>query len=215
MTKISRLLVGIAALLLMALYVLPLWQVRLVAPQYPEGLGMYIHIDTVRGSTETDLNNINELNHYIGMDRIEADAIAELVVMPWIVGALILSGLAVAGVGRARLLYGWCAAFVLLGIAGLADFWRWEYNYGHHLDMETAIIKIPGMSYQPPIIGSKQLLNFTATSWPASGGILAGAAFALAFLAAVLTWRARHGAGAAASPVLPPVPGDSRVPSVV
>lgn len=215
MTRISRLLVGTAALLLLALYVLPLWQVRLVAPQYPEGLGMYIHIDTVRGSTETDLGNINELNHYIGMQRIEADTIAELGVMPWIVGALIVSGLAVAVLGRARVLYGWCAAFVLLGVVGLGDFWRWEYNYGHHLDMETAIIKIPGMSYQPPIIGSKQLLNFTATSWPASGGFIAGAAFALALVATILTWRARHGAGAAAPAVPLRAPGDGRVPSVV
>jgi copper chaperone NosL len=36
--------------------------------------------------------------------------------------------------------------------------------------MENAIIKIPGMSYQPPLIGSKQILNFTAHSWPGSGG---------------------------------------------
>ena len=52
------------------------------------------------------------------------------------------------------------------------DFYKWEYDYGHDLD-PTAAIKIPGMSYQPPLIGTKQLLNFTATSWPASGGWLA------------------------------------------
>lgn len=215
MTRLSRLLVGTAALLLLALYVLPLWQVRLVAPQYPEGLGMHIHINTVQGSTETDLSNINELNHYIGMQRIEADAIPELAIMPWIVGALVVSGVLVALIGRARLLYGWFGAFVVLGVAGLVDFWRWEYDYGHHLDMDTAIIKIPGMSYQPPVIGTKQLLNFTAASWPSSGGILAGAAFALALIAAVLTWRARHGAGTPVPAVLQPVPDDGRVPSVV
>ena len=26
------------------------------------------------------------------------------------------------------------------------------------------------MTYQPPLIGGKQLLNFHAASWPASGG---------------------------------------------
>ena len=56
---------------------------------------------------------------------------------------------------------------------GLVDFWHWEYDYGHRLDFEHAIIKIPGMSYQPPLIGVKQLLNFTAVSWPDVGGWLA------------------------------------------
>jgi copper chaperone NosL len=192
MTRLSRLLVGTAALLLMALYVLPLWQVRLVAPQYPEGLGMHIHINTVAGATETDLDNINNLNHYIGMQRIEADAIPELAVMPWIVAALAASGVAVAVAGRRRVLFAWVTAFAVIGVAGLVDFWRWEYDYGHHLDLEHAIIKIPGMTYQPPLIGSKQLLNFTATSWPDLGGVAAGVAFALAVAAFVITLRSHR-----------------------
>ena len=70
--------------------------------------------------------------------------------------------------------------FALLGAVGLWDFWRWEYDYGHNLDMEHAIIIVPGMSYQPPIIGSKQLLNFTATAWPGLGAIALGVSFLLA-----------------------------------
>ena len=35
------------------------------------------------------------------------------------------------------------------------------------------------MTYQPPLIGTKQLLNFTATSWPALGAVCLGVAFAL------------------------------------
>ena len=200
MTRLSRLLVGTAALLLALLYVLPLWHVRLVAPQYPEGLGMHIHIASVQGATETDLNNINNLNHYIGMQRIESDAIPELKIMPWLVGALVAGGLLVAAVAKRRMLYAWTGGFAVLGVAGLVDFWRWEYDYGHNLDLEAAIIKIPGMSYQPPLIGSKQLLNFTATSWPASGGIAAGLAFALGVVAVVLTVRARR---AERSPCIP------------
>ena len=206
MTRLSRLLVGAAALLLLLLYVLPLWHVRLVAPQYPEGLGMHIHIASVQGATENDLNNINNLNHYIGMKRIENDAIPELTLMPWLVGALVAGGLLVAAAGKRRLLHMWTGAFALLGVVGLVDFWRWEYDYGHNLDLEAAIIKIPGMSYQPPLIGSKQLLNFTATSWPESGGIMAGVAFALAVAAVVLTVRARR-ASAMPSPDLAPLAG--------
>ena len=41
------------------------------------------------------------------------------------------------------------------------------------------------MTYQPPLIGSKQLLNFTAESWPAAGAIL-GVAFALGIAALVV-----------------------------
>ena len=192
MTRLSRLLVGAAALLLVLLYVLPLWHVRLVAPQYPEGLGMNIHVASVQGATETDLNNINNLNHYIGMKRIESDAIPELTIMPWLVGMLIAGAVLVAALANRRALYTWTGGFALLGVAGLVDFWRWEYDYGHNLDLEEAIIKIPGMSYQPPLIGSKQLLNFTATSWPGLGGIAAGLAFALGVAAVVLTIRARR-----------------------
>jgi hypothetical protein len=186
MTRLSRLLVGAAALLLAAVYVLPLWHVRLIAPQYPEGLGMHIHLSSLQGATETDLTNINNLNHYIGMKRIETDAIPELAIMPWIVAALVAGGLLVAAVGKRRPLYVWLGAFGLSGVVGLVDFWRWEYDYGHNLDMAEAIIKIPGMSYQPPLIGSKQLLNFTATAWPGSGGVAAGLAFALGLTAVVL-----------------------------
>jgi hypothetical protein len=203
MTRLSRLLVGTAALLLALLYVLPLWHVRLVAPQYPEGLGMHIHIASVQGATENDLTNINSLNHYIGMKRIENDAIPELRIMPWLVGALVAGGLLVAAAGERRLLYTWTGSFAVLGVAGLVDFWRWEYDYGHNLDLEEAIIKIPGMSYQPPLIGSKQLLNFTATSWPASGGIAAGAAFVLGVAAVVLAVRTRRAAAMRAAKQTP------------
>ena len=192
MPRLSRLLVGAAALLLLSAYAFPLWHVRLVAPQYPEGLGMYIHVNTVRGATETDLANINNLNHYIGMHRIEPDAIPELRFMPWIVGALVVGGALVALAGKRKPLYAWFGAFLTLGVVGLADFWRWEHDYGHNLDDATAIIKIPGMSYQPPLIGSKQLLNFTASSWPATGGLAIGAAFLLGACALWLTLRARR-----------------------
>ena len=59
--------------------------------------------------------------------------------------------------------------FVAFGILAMVDFWRWEYNYGHDLDPNAAI-KVPGMSYQPPLIGYKQLLNFGAWSVPGIGG---------------------------------------------
>ncbi len=192
MSKTPRILVLLASVLMLGVFAFPLWNVRLTAPQYPEGLGMYIRINTVEGATENDLNNINNLNHYIGMKRIEPDAIPELRIMPWIVVGIVLTGLATAALARRPLLYVWTTGFLTLALVGLIDFWKWEYDYGHNLDNEHAILKIPGMTYQPPLIGAKQLLNFRATSWPSLGGILAGVAIALAVTAVVLAWRERR-----------------------
>ena len=107
MNRLSRALVVGAALAVATMLVTPLWTVHLGAPQYPEGLGMTIHINTVRGASEFDLMKINQLNHYIGMKVISPDAIPELKVMPWIVAALAVAGLAVAAMGRRRWLMVW------------------------------------------------------------------------------------------------------------
>jgi copper chaperone NosL len=171
----TRILLMMAALLMAVAYAAPLWQISLEAPQYPEGLGMSIWIDTITGQQPNDLNSINNLNHYIGMKAIVPDAIPELGAMPLIVGALLAFGLLAAAIGRRSLLYVWTICFAVAALAGLVDFWQWGYDYGHNLD-PTAAIKVPGLSYQPPLIGSKQLLNFTAHSWPGLGGMaLAGA----------------------------------------
>ncbi len=174
MKKTSRISVLIISLALISAYFLPIWEIELEAPQYPEGLGMNIWINKITG----DLNTINGLNHYIGMKTIQPDSIKELTLMPYILGFLIFSGIAVAALGRKRLLAAWVVFFMLLGIAGGVDFYLWEYDYGHDLNPEAAI-KIPGMSYQPPLIGTKQLANFTAISVPDFGGyILIGAGVA-------------------------------------
>ncbi len=156
---------------------LPLWEVRLGAPQYPEGLGLRIYAHTVTGIKPHDLTNINGLNHYIGMKPITPAAIPELRIMPWLIGALVAVGVVLAVLGARRGLWIWLGCFAVLGVAGLYDFWRWEYDYGHNLDMDQAIIIVPGMTYQPPLIGSKQLLNFTATAWPGAGAAALGVAF--------------------------------------
>ena len=211
MTRLSRLLLAIASVLLLGAFLFPLWRIDLVAPQYPEGLGMLIRVNTVSGIKPNDLANINGLNHYIGMKPIEPDAIPELRIMPWIVVGLAAFGLLGAALGARRLLYGWLGGFVTLAVVGLIDFWRWEYDYGHNIDFEHAIIKVPGMTYQPPLIGTKQLLNFTAHSWPDVGGVLLGLAFALGALALLLA--SRHAAPRTPARVDPARP-DRDVPAL-
>ena len=197
MSRAARLLTAIASISLLGLFLVPVWRIELAAPQYPEGLGMQIGIGSIHGLKPDDLNNINGLNHYIGMKRITPSAIPELRIIPWVVGGLILLGLVASATGSRKTLYAWVGAFALAGAGGLADFWRWEFEYGHNIDYEHAIIKIPGMIYQPPLIGVKQLLNFTAVSWPDVGGWLALVAFVLGIVAAVLAWRSPAPARAA------------------
>ncbi len=74
------------------------------------------------------------------MKRIIPEAIPELRFMPLLVAGLIGFGVLAAAVGRRSLLYGWAALFLIGALAGLADFYRWGYDYGHDLDPE-AIIK--------------------------------------------------------------------------
>jgi len=181
----GRLLLALSAALLGLSILFPLWRVSLTAPQYPEGLGMYIWAHTVAGVEPTDLQNINGLNHYIGMNTIEPDEIPELKLMRPGMIAMGVVGLLVALAGRRQLMLLWSGTLLLAAIAGMADFYKWEYDYGHNLDLEHAPIKIPGMAYQPPLIGSKKLLNFTATSLPATGGVLAIASVVLGVAAGV------------------------------
>jgi len=72
LSRLSRVMTLAAALLLGGLYAAPLWSIRLLAPQYPEGLGMLIRLNAIDGVKEHDLQSMNALNHYIGMRPIEA-----------------------------------------------------------------------------------------------------------------------------------------------
>ena len=159
--------------MLIGLYYQPFWSISMSAPQYPEGIGMYIHIDNVTGHNRYDLQSINTLNHYIGMKEIHASDFPEFEVMPWIIGALIVAGLLAAASGRLVVVWVWLGLMVLLGIVGLVDFYMWGHDYGHNLSPD-APIKVPGMSYQPPLIGCRQLLNINACSWPWTGSIFIG-----------------------------------------
>lgn len=189
----TRLLLALAALLLTVTYVLPLWHIGLKAPQYPEGLGLYISIDGIRGQGEHDLQSLNGLNHYIGMHKIVPEEIPELRFLPIAIGVLAALGLAAAAIGKRWALRCYAGILVAGACAGLADFWWWEYRYGHQLD-PTAAIKVPGMTYQPPLLGAKQMLNITAHSWPAAGGWIVTAAVALVVALVVLERRPRPAA---------------------
>jgi copper chaperone NosL len=167
MKKLSSLVIVFSSLAMIASFYLPLWEVNLEAPQYPEGLVMQIWLNHLSG----DVNIISGLNHYIGMKHIDESMFPEFQYMGKIIIGFIISGVFVGLMRKKWLLTVWFVAFLAVAALGIYDFWSWEYDYGHNLS-PTAAIKIPGMSYQPPLIGSKQLLNFNASSYPSFGGLI-------------------------------------------
>lgn len=167
MSLLSRIGIIVAAVLLIGSTFVPIWQIDLNAPQYPEGLTLKIYTDTLGGNVDI----INGLNHYIGMKTLHTKDFIEFSVLKYIIYFFAGFSLLVAFVGNKKILYTLFSLFVLFGVVAMIDFWRWEYNYGHDLDPHAAII-VPGMAYQPPLIGFKQLLNFGAYSVPDTGGWL-------------------------------------------
>ncbi|MFH5882977.1 hypothetical protein ACG2F4_01605 [Halalkalibaculum sp. DA3122] len=192
MSSKQRIGMALAALLLLLIYFFPLWSISMEAPQYPEGIGMNITVNNIEGKSPHDLENINGLNHYIGMKPITPESIPELKIMPFIFGFLIVSGLAIAWRGNRKWILAWLGIFVLLAIAGLVDFYIWGYDYGHNLN-PNAPIKVPGMTYQPPLIGSKQLLNINAISQPHIGFYIALLSMSVAGL---IWWKTGNSKGA-------------------
>lgn len=162
---ISRWIIAVSALLMISAYFVPLWQILMWAPQYPEGLEMKIWINDITG----DVKIISALNHYIGMRHIEVGMFPEFGYMIYIVAFIIGFGLLTAILNKRVVLWAYTILIIGAGIGALVDFYLWGYDYGHNLD-PTAPIVVPGMSYQPPLIGTKQLLNFTAFSGPDIGG---------------------------------------------
>ncbi len=186
MKNLSRVLMALAAIALLALFVFPMWQITLVAPQYPEGVTLHIWINKIGGDSPSTLQNINILNHYIGMKYIEPESIPELKYFQYIILAMVALGLIAAASGKRQLYLAWTILLILLCIAGIYDFYLWEYDYGHNLS-DTAPIKVPGMVYQPPLIGEKYLLNFLAKSYPHIGGWFVGVSIVLGGLAYMVT----------------------------
>lgn len=188
MNKQNRMWMGLAALILILVYFFPIWSISMEAPQYPEGIGMNITVNNIEGKEKNDLQNINGLNHYIGMKAINPESIPELKIMPFIFGFLIISGLGIAIWGNRKWVLIWLGIFVLFAISGLVDFYIWAYDYGHNLN-PNAPIKVPGMTYQPPLIGSKQLLNINATSLPHIGFYISLLSMGIA---SMVWWKEGH-----------------------
>jgi len=193
--KKGKIIMMLAALLPMLLFVFPLWKITLEAPQYPTPLGMYIYINDFADANPHDIKNINLMNHYVGMKYIP-EAIPEFKIFP--IGIIVTSliGLAIAIWARYRWYLYWFIMMLLVSTAGLIDFYRWEYEYGHDLDPK-AIMKFTNpdgsvMGFQPPFFGTKHILNFTAHSYPQLGAYCLAGGIALGLVAFLLARKAKR-----------------------
>lgn len=172
----------IGSLLLLGLFKFPLWNIMLGAPQYPEPLGMNIHITGIKGVSEFDIQNIDGLNHYIGMRTIpKAEDMWEFEVFPLVIGGMAALGMIIGLLGFLGKInhwwfIGWFGLMSVLGIMGMYDFNLWLTDYGTNLD-PNAIMKMTNpdgtpMSYKPPLLGYQKMLNFNVDSWPHIGAYL-------------------------------------------
>ena len=165
LSKLSKILLITSGIGLIISIFVPLWAIYLEAPQYPEGLGMFLHANKITGDYEI----INGLNHYIGMKEIHQEDFWEFKILPYALGFFAALAFLTVFLNNKKWLYFFAALFLIFGVAFMVDFYLWEYDYGHNLNPNAAIV-VPGMSYQPPLLGFKQLLNFGAYSYPDIGG---------------------------------------------
>lgn len=176
----------LSLIMLLGVFLFPLWRIILEAAQFPGGLQLNIWINKFSGADGSDyiIQNINILNHYIGMQYIEPDSIPELKYFPYVIYTMLGLGVITIFINKAWGYFSWTSIMVVLGTLGIYDFYLWMYDYGHNLDPK-APIKVPGMTYMPPIFGEKDLLNFYVKSYPHWGTIfltLSILAAAVAFL---------------------------------
>ena len=167
-----------AALTLFVAARLPYWEMTLKAPQYPQGLKLRVFLDRVEGDTD----EVNTLNHYIGVPHIEDGARLERAVgLPAIfllAGALVLAPFA----GRRKLALlaipavGFPAGFVL-------DLLYWMHRLSSDLDPKAPIKLKP---FHFVLAGDSKVGQFMSHTSFATGFALAAGAALLALTAIVL-----------------------------
>lgn len=190
-----RLLLLVAALLLIPTYVLPLWRMTMFAPQYPDGLRLDIYSYRLEGGNRgQDVKEINILNHYIGMRDLSPTDFTKFKWIPFVIGVLGLLFLRALVHGRLGDLLDVVVLYFYFGAFSLWSFGYKLYSYGHDL-APTASVKVP--PFMPPLFGHRKLANFDVYSFPAAASYALGAVALALLLALFLGWREARRAEAA------------------
>ena len=188
----SRLLIALASLALLVSFAVPMWHIKMYATQFPEGLELKIYPQRLTGGNEgRDVNEINTLNHYIGMRSLQQQDFAEMRWIPFALGVFILLAFRTAVFGKVGNAVDLLVLFSYFGMFSLGAFYYRLRYYGHHLDPEAPIKVAP---FSPPIIGHNRLANFDVYSYPGLGSA-ALLLFGTALVVLVwLDWRAKRAA---------------------
>lgn len=178
----SRVLLLLAAAAVAVSLFFPLWQLHLVAPQYPEGLRLYIYPWKIEGGglNGNDLNEINNLNHYIGMKPIHQADFTEMQVMPFMFGIFVMLALRAAVLGIMRAVIDLFMLASWFGVFSIGSFYYRLWSYGHHLDPKAPVDIQP---FTPLIFGTQKIANFTQSSYPLLGTYLLWVFMALLIVA--------------------------------
>lgn len=178
---LSRVLILGACISLALTFFFPLWHIHLIAPQYREGLDLWIYsYQLVGGNEGQDIVEINLLNHYIGMAEIHEADFWEMQFIPFTIGFFILFGLRGVVFGHMSNLVDNLVLFLYFSIFSLAVFVNRLYSYGHNLDPQAPITVDP---FWPTLIGTKQIANMTQSSMPGVASYLVGIALLCMVLA--------------------------------
>ncbi len=160
----SRLLLALLVVPLLLAFTAPLWNISMKAPQYPNGLGLDIYAHKVEGGRDgADIQEINTLNHYIGMSPIDRAALSDLDWIPFALGILVILTLRVAAIGNVSALIDLAVMTFYFSLFSLGRFVYRLYVLGHNLDPKAPVTVEP---FMPAVFGTKQIANFTVTSLP-------------------------------------------------
>lgn len=182
---VSRLLLLLGAVFLAVSVFAPLWRISLVAPQYQEGLELFIFSHKIEaGNNGQDLFEINNLNHYIGMKTINQADFVEMKWVPFALGFFVIFTLRAMVFGRMGHLVDLLALFCYFGLFSMGSFYYRLYSYGHHLDPTAPMTITP---FTPVMLGKQQIANFTQWSYPQWGSYLMIAFVVVALLAGWLS----------------------------
>lgn len=147
----SRILILLAALLLLPALFMPLWEVNFASTRYPSGLQLNVYSHKLEGGSEVDLLEINALNYYMGIRSLDEEEFVEFRWLPFVLGAVILLSLRAIILGKMSKLVD---LFFLITYAGMFALWNFQntlYAYGHNIRSSASVQIEP---FTPPLFGS-------------------------------------------------------------
>jgi copper chaperone NosL len=171
-SAVARVLLLLAAASLVVAVFLPFWEIRLVAPQYQEGLTLHIYAyKLIAGNGGQDLHEINNLNHYIGMRTIKEADFIEMRWVPFALGVFVLLSLRSAAIGILRGVVDLLVLYLYFTAFSFGSFYYRLYTYGHQLDPRAPMTIQP---FTPVMFGQQQIANFEQSSYPDIGALFLG-----------------------------------------